>query len=120
MSEDRGNFEFEIALSKPALSFICECKKASPSKGIIAEEFPYLEIAKAVSVPCLRKDFVVSDYQRAVGFGVSTPEQAKRMASLSDGAIAGSAIIKLIERDKRQAPSSVGAYIREMKTATEN
>lgn len=86
-------FVFEHALRKPELSFICECKKASPSKGIIAEDFPYLKIAQeyeqagadcisiltepkyflgddsylqkiaqAVSVPCLRKDFVVSPY----------------------------------------------------------
>lgn len=37
---------FKDALSAEGMSFICECKKASPSKGIIAEEFPYLEIAK--------------------------------------------------------------------------
>ena len=42
----KGNFEFENALKKDGLSFICECKKASPSKGIIAEDFPYLKIAK--------------------------------------------------------------------------
>lgn len=41
-----GNFEFENALKKPDISFICECKKASPSKGIIAENFPYLQIAR--------------------------------------------------------------------------
>ena len=89
----RGSFEFEKALSKEGISFICECKKASPSKGIIAEDFPYLSIAKdyekagadcisvltepkwflgsdeylreiasAVSIPCLRKDFTVDDY----------------------------------------------------------
>lgn len=39
-------FIFEYALRKPELSFICECKKASPSKGIIAENFPYLKIAQ--------------------------------------------------------------------------
>lgn len=86
-------FVFEHALRKPELSFICECKKASPSKGIIADDFPYLkiaqeyeqagadcisvltepkyflgndsylqEIAQAVSVPCLRKDFIVAPY----------------------------------------------------------
>lgn len=39
-------FPFEAALRRPGLSFICEVKKASPSKGIIAENFPYLEIAR--------------------------------------------------------------------------
>lgn len=38
-------FPFEKALSKPDISFICEVKKASPSKGVIAEDFPYLDIA---------------------------------------------------------------------------
>lgn len=42
----KGNFSFEQALKKEGVSFICECKKASPSKGIIAQEFPYLDIAK--------------------------------------------------------------------------
>lgn len=42
-----GLFSFEKALQKPGISFICECKKASPSKGLIAEDFPYVEIAKA-------------------------------------------------------------------------
>lgn len=46
LSMPKGDFEFEKALKKPGVSFICECKKASPSKGIIAEDFPYLQIAK--------------------------------------------------------------------------
>ena len=89
----KGDFEFEKALGKPGISFICECKKASPSKGIIATDFPYLdiakeyeaagadcisvltepkwflgsnayleEIAKQVSIPCIRKDFTVDEY----------------------------------------------------------
>ena len=41
----RKGFAFEEALKKEGISFICECKKASPSKGIIAEEFPYADIA---------------------------------------------------------------------------
>ena len=42
----KGDFSFERALQKDGLSFICECKKASPSKGIIADDFPYLKIAE--------------------------------------------------------------------------
>ena len=41
----KGDFSFEKALGKDGISFICECKKASPSKGIISEDFPYLDIA---------------------------------------------------------------------------
>ena len=43
----RGDFAFEKALAKPGLSFICEVKRASPSKGLIAPEFPYLDVARA-------------------------------------------------------------------------
>lgn len=43
---EKGNFEFEKAVKDGDISFICEVKKASPSKGIIAENFPYIDIAK--------------------------------------------------------------------------
>lgn len=87
------DFPFEKALQSPNISFICECKMASPSKGLISPDFPYLEIAReyeaagadcisvltepkwflgsdqylkeiaaAVSIPCLRKDFTVDEY----------------------------------------------------------
>lgn len=46
MEVQEFDYPFEMALSKPGLSIISEVKKASPSKGVIAEEFPYLEIAK--------------------------------------------------------------------------
>jgi len=90
----KGEYCFEHALSTPEMSFICELKKASPSLGIISEDFPYLKIAQEyessgtdciscltepkwflgsdqifcdirsnVSVPMLRKDFTVDEYQ---------------------------------------------------------
>ena len=57
------------------------------------------------SVPC------------AIGFGISTPEQAKKMADLSDGAIVGSAIIKILEKHGKDAPKHVGEYVKSMKDA---
>lgn len=69
LSMPRGDFCFEKALQKPGISFICECKKASPSKGLIAPDFPYLQIAQeyeaagadAVSVLTEPKWFLGSD-----------------------------------------------------------
>ena len=58
-----------------------------------------------------------TDIPCAVGFGISTPEQAKKMAGLSDGAIVGSAIIRIIEKYGREAAGPVGEYIKEMKEA---
>lgn len=50
----------------------------------------------------------------AIGFGISTPEQAAKMAGISDGAIVGSAIVKIIEKYGREAAPYVGEYVREM------
>lgn len=70
------------ALRRPGLSFICECKKASPSKGLIAPEYPYLEIAKeyeaagadAISVLTEPKWFLGSDdHLRGIAAAVSVP-----------------------------------------------
>ena len=56
----------------------------------------------------------VTDVPVVAGFGVSTPEQAKKMASQSDGAIVGRAIIKIIEKYGKDAPQYVEAYVKEM------
>lgn len=53
----------------------------------------------------------------AIGFGISKPEQAKKMADISDGAIVGSAIIKLLEKYGKDAPAHIGAYVKSMKDA---
>lgn len=58
-----------------------------------------------------------TDIPCAIGFGISTPEQAAKMAGISDGAIVGSAIVKLIEKYGKEASSYVGEYVRGMKDA---
>lgn len=82
LSMPKGGFSFERALQQPGLSFICECKKASPSKGLIAPDFPYLQIAKeyeAAGADCISvltepKWFLGNDaYLREIAQEVSIP-----------------------------------------------
>ncbi len=82
LSLPKGNFEFETRLKGKGLSFICEIKKASPSKGLISPDFPYLEIARdyerggAACISCLTepKWFLGKDeYLRQVRGEVSIP-----------------------------------------------
>ncbi|SFU91789.1 tryptophan synthase subunit alpha [Butyrivibrio sp. M55] len=58
-----------------------------------------------------------TDVPCAIGFGISTPEQAAKMAAVSDGAIVGSAIIKILEKYGKEAPKYVGEYVKSMKEA---
>ncbi|MDR1405194.1 MAG: tryptophan synthase subunit alpha [Candidatus Methanoplasma sp.] len=58
-----------------------------------------------------------TDIPCAVGFGISTPEQAAEMAELSDGAIVGSAIVRIIAEHGKDSPEYAGEYVREMKKA---
>lgn len=57
----------------------------------------------------------VTDIPCAIGFGISTPEQAGKMAAISDGVIVGSAIMKLIEKYGRDSAEPVGKYVKSMK-----
>ena len=78
----KDSFEFENALKKEDIAFICECKKASPSKGLIAPDFPYLKIAKeyeeagadCISVLTEPSRFLGSDdYLKEIAEKVSVP-----------------------------------------------
>ena len=152
LSLPKGIFAFENALKKSDISFICECKKASPSRGLIAPDFQYLQIAKeyemsgadcisvltepkwflgsdeylreiaaAVSIPCLRKDFTVDEYMiyEAKILGASavllicsilTEEQLKEFIAVCD-TLGLSALIEAHEESEVEAALNAGARI---------
>ena len=145
-------FAFEQALRKEDVCFICECKKASPSKGLIVPSFPYLEIAKeyeaagadcisvltepkwflgndeylkeiaeVVSIPCLRKDFTVDEYQiyQAKVLGASavllicsilTEDQIKDYIRICDD-LGLSALVEAHDEQEVQTALNTGARI---------
>jgi tryptophan synthase alpha chain len=67
--------------------------------------------------PIIRTIRENTDVPCAIGFGISNPEQAKKMAAEADGVIVGSAIVKLIAQHGREAAGPVGAFVKEMKDA---
>lgn len=152
LSLPRGDFGFEKQLQKPGISFICECKKASPSKGLIAPDFPYLqiareyeaagadcisvltepkwflgrdayleEIARTVSIPCLRKDFTVHPYMiyqaRVMGASavllicsILSPAQLKEYLELCD-TLGLSALVEAHDEKEVEMALQAGARI---------
>ena len=148
----KGEYTFENALKTPDIAFICECKRASPSKGLIAPKFPYLQIAKeyeaagadcisvltepkwflgsdkyleeianAVSIPCLRKDFNVDSYMiyeaKMLGAqgvllicSISTEEEIKSYITLCD--ILGlSALVEVHDEKEVEVALKSGARV---------
>lgn len=148
----KGDFSFEKTLKTDGLSFICEVKKASPSKGVIAEDFPYLAIAREyeiagasaiscltepkwflgrdeyledivqnVSIPVLRKDFTVCEYQiyeaKLLGAGavllicaLLDTKTIKRYISLCDE-LGLSALVEAHNEDEVLSALNAGARI---------
>ena len=148
----KGDFEFEKALKKNDIAFICECKKASPSKGLIAPDFPYLQIAKeyekagadcisiltepsrflgsdeylkeiaeAVSIPCIRKEFTVDEYMiyeaKVLGAkavllicSILTENQIKGYIKICDE-LGISALVEAHDENEVKAAISAGARI---------
>lgn len=163
LNPDTG-FPFKKALSTADISFICEVKRASPSKGIIAEDFPYLDIARdyeaagaaaiscltepfwfkgsdrylqeiaaAVNIPVLRKDFTVDEYMiyQAKTLGASavllicsilSKEQLAEYLEIAHS-LGLSALVEAHDEEEVKTAVSVGAGIigvnnRDLKTFT--
>lgn len=148
----KGTFRFEKALKNPNGSAICEVKKASPSKGIISKDFPYLEIAKeyervgadciscltepkwflgsdeifkeirnAVSIPMIRKDFTVDEYQiyqaKLMGAdavllicAILSEEQLREYLSICDE-LGITALVETHDREEIETAVRIGARV---------
>lgn len=148
----KPDFPFEKALSKDGISFICEVKRASPSKGMISPFFPYLDIAREyerigasaisclterkyflgkpeylrdiasiVSIPVLRKDFIIDEYQiyeaRALGTSaillicaILTDEKMKHFMTLADS-IGLSVLTEVHDEEEVRRALAAGARI---------
>ncbi|HIT61510.1 MAG TPA: tryptophan synthase subunit alpha [Candidatus Fimousia stercorigallinarum] len=98
-------------------------------KMIASDASGFLYIVSSMGVTGIRQEITTdlssiikavkeaTDIPAAIGFGISTPEQAKKMAGIADGAIVGSAIVKIIEQYGEHADEAVYQYVKSMKEA---
>ncbi len=122
--------EFETAADRYGIDFISMVAPTSEDRiaRIASEAKGFIYIVSSLGVTGTRtsintdvKSLVdkirkVTDVPCAIGFGISTPEQAAQMAGISDGAIVGSAIVRIIEKYGKDAPAHVGEFVKSMKT----
>lgn len=127
--EERG--EFEEACAREGLDLIPLIAPTSDERiaRIAACATGFIYVVSSLGVTGVRSNITtdisaitakireVTDVPSAVGFGISTPEQAAGMAAQSDGAIVGSAIIRLIDKYGTEAAPEVGKYVKSMKDA---
>ena len=127
--EEKG--EFDSLCESYGVDLISMVAPTSKQRiaSIAKEAKGFLYIVSSLGVTGVRSEFttdlsaIVATVRQnttvpcAIGFGISTPEQAKKMAQISDGAIVGSAIIKLLEKHGKDAPQFVGEYVEQMKKA---
>ncbi len=127
--EEKG--EFDPICQKYGVDLISLIAPTSEDRiAVIAKEAKgFLYVVSSLGVTGVRSEITTdigamisiirahSDIPCAVGFGISTPEQAKKMTEEADGAIVGSAIVKLIAKYGRDAAEPVGEYVRSMKDA---
>lgn len=122
--------EFVISSEKSGIDYISMVAPTSEDRiaKIASEAKGFIYIVSSLGVTGTRtsintnvKSLVekirqVTDVPCAVGFGISTPEQAKEMSEISDGAIVGSAIVRIIEKYGKDAPIHVGEFVKNMKS----
>ncbi|MBE6015436.1 MAG: tryptophan synthase subunit alpha [Lachnospiraceae bacterium] len=127
--EEKG--EFEPICEKYGVDLISLIAPTSENRiSMIAREAKgFIYLVSSLGVTGVRSEITTdldsivkvirenTDVPCAIGFGISKPEQAAKMAGISDGAIVGSAIVKLLEKYGKDAPKYVGEYVKSMKEA---
>lgn len=127
--EEKG--EIEVVFSKYDLDVVSLIAPTSKDriKAIASEAKGFIYCVSSLGVTGVRSkinagvaDMVrevkkISDIPCAIGFGISTPEQAKEMGGYADGVIVGSAIVKIVEEYGRESVERVGQYVHSMKEA---
>lgn len=123
--------EFAVSANAHDVEFVSLIAPTSENRiGMIAKEAQgFIYCVSSLGVTGVRSEIktdiksivdTIRQYSKvpvAVGFGISKPEQAEKMASLSDGAIVGSAIIKIIDKYGSDAEQKIYDYVKEMKAA---
>lgn len=127
--EEKAEVESVAAAHKVALISMIAPTSESRIQTIAAEAKGFIYVVSSMGVTGVRSEIqtdlpsIIESIRRvtkvpcAIGFGISTPEQAKEMAAVSDGAIVGSAIVKIIEKYGRDAAPYLAEYVRSMKAA---
>ncbi|MCM1325334.1 MAG: tryptophan synthase subunit alpha [Bacteroidales bacterium] len=127
--EEKKEVEEPAAAHNVALISMIAPTSESRIQKIASEAEGFIYVVSSMGVTGVRSEIktdvgamvesirAVTEVPCAIGFGISTPEQAKKMAGLSDGAIVGSAIVKLIAKYGRDAAPHIYEYVKSMKEA---
>ena len=110
LSLPKGDFKFENALRSPDISFICECKKASPSKGLIAPDFPYLEIAMEYESAMIYEAKTLGASAVLLICSILTEEQIEKYIAIC-GELGMSALVEAHDEAEVSAALKAGARI---------
>ena len=127
--EEKGEFEDICVKNGVDLISMIAPTSAERIEMIAREARGFIYVVSSLGVTGVRSEITtdigamtalvrkVTDVPCAIGFGISTPEQAAKMAGYADGVIVGSAIVKLAARYGREAAGPIGDYVRQMKDA---
>jgi tryptophan synthase alpha chain len=127
--EEKAEVETEANAHDVAVISMISPTSEERIKSIASEAKGFIYVVSSMGVTGVRSEFAtgldsivesirkVTDVPCAIGFGISTPEQALKMASISDGAIVGSAIVRIIAQHGAEAAPYIYEYVKSMKDA---